>query len=171
MKNKQILGIFDDEQKVVEAIEKFQESDIKIKDIFGPFADHDILKKFTKPSRIRHLAFLFGVMAIVLTFSFVYYVTVIDYPINFGGKPYFSFPPMVVVIYLVTILLTGTLTSLTLLGRIQLFPGKPANMPDQRILDDHFVMLFEKPDNPEKIREILKTAGAKEIKDSEEENG
>lgn len=170
MKTKQIIGVFDDEQEVVAALKKFNESDIKIKDIFGPFADHDILKNFTKRSRIRHLAFFFGVIAVVLTFSFVYYVTVLDYPINFGGKPYFSFPPMVVVIYLVTILTAGTLTSLTMLGRIQMFPGKPAKIIDQRILDDHFVMLFEKPDDPEKIKEILQSCGAKEIKDSEEES-
>ena len=170
MKTKQIIGVFDDEQKVVTALKRFNEFDIKIKDIFGPFADHDILKNFTKRSRIRHLAFLFGVMAVVLTFSFVYFVTVIDYPLNFGGKPYFSFPPMVVIIYLVTILLTGTLTSLAMLGRIQLFPGKPANMIDPRILDDHFVMLFEKPDDPDKIKEILQAAGAKDIQDSEEIN-
>jgi len=169
MKKKHIIGVFDDEAKVVAALKKCKEMHIPIEDVFGPFADHDILKQHTKKSRIPHLAFFFGVMAVVLTFSFIYFVTVIDYPINFGGKPYFSFPPMVVLMYLMTILITGTLSSLVFLGRTQLLPGKQAKIVDPRVIDDHFVMLIEKHDDPEKIKELLRNAGAKEIEERDEE--
>lgn len=167
MKTKHIIGIFDDEKKLLDALKKCNDQHIHIKDIFGPFADHEILKHHTKKSRIPHLAFFFGIMAATLTFVFIYYVTVIDYPLNFGGKPYFSFPPMVVLMYLMTILVTGTLTSLTFLGREQLFPGKPANMVDKRILEDHFVMLIEKPEDTAGIKELLEASGATEIEEKD----
>jgi len=165
MKKHHIIGIFEDEANVVKALKVFNEQRIEVKDIFGPCANHDILKHLTKKSRIPHLSFLYGVMAIILTFAFLYYTSVIDYPIRYGGKPLFSFPPMVVLIYLMTILTVSTLTVFTLLGVIKYFPGKQANIIDPRVLDDHFAMLIEKPVDPEKIKTVLKESGAKEIRE------
>ncbi|MBE0637290.1 MAG: DUF3341 domain-containing protein [Bacteroidales bacterium] len=165
MKTKSIIGVFEDEANVVKALKVFKEQHIEVNDIFGPCADHDILKNLTKKSRIPHASFFYGVMAVILTFSFLYYTSVIDYPLRYGGKPLFSFPPMVVLMYLMTILTTATLTVFTLLGVIKYFPGKSAKIIDPRVLDDHFVILIEKPADPEKIKSVLKSAGAKEIRE------
>jgi hypothetical protein len=169
MKKQQIIGIFDDEAKVLKALKAFNEQHIKIRDIYGPCADHEILKHLTRKSRIPHLTFIYGVVAVVATFAFLYYTTVIDYPLSYGGKPIFSFPPMVVLMYLMTILTAGMLTAVTLLGRVKLFPGKPAEMLDDRLLDDHFAMLIEKPADPEKIKAVLEDSGATEITEKDVE--
>lgn len=165
MKTKKIIGVFDDEVNVVKALKIFKEQHVEVKDIFGPCADHDLLKTLTKKSRIPHLSFIYGVSAIILTFSFLYYTSVIDYPLLYGGKPLFSFPPMVVLIYLMTILTTATLTVFTLLGLIKYFPGKSANIIHPRVLDDQFVMLIENPADPEKIKSVLTSSGAKEVRE------
>lgn len=167
MKEKHIIGIFSDEQMVVKALKQLQDRKVEVNDIYGPSADHELLKTFTKESRIPYAAFLFAVFAIIATFGFIYYTSVIDYPLRYGGKPVFSFPPMVVIIFLATILITTILSVLTLLGRIQLFPGKPTKIIDQRQLDDRFVMLISKPGDPDAIKILLKDSGAIEIKEEE----
>ncbi len=167
MKEKYIIGIFEDERLVVKALKHLQDKKVEVKDIFGPCADHDLLKTFTTKSRIPHMAFVYGVMSVVAMFGFLYYTSVIDYPLRYGGKPVFSFPPMVVLMFLATILLTSTLSVFTLLGRIQLFPGKPAKIIDQRQLDDRFVMMIEKTADPESIKTLLKESGAIEIREEE----
>lgn len=169
MKSNQIIGVFDDEEKIVDALKKLDAAGIHPDDIYGPFADHHILKKFTRPSRIPHLAFLYGLTAVIGTFAFVYWVSVIDYPIQYGGKPIFSFPPMLVLMYLMMILTTGTLSVFTLLFRTKLFPGKPASKLYGRALDDQFIMLFTKPASAEQIIRILHDAGATEIKETDKE--
>jgi hypothetical protein len=169
MKNKHIIGIFDDETNVVKALKAFKEQKVEVRDIYGPCADHDILKYHTRPSRIPHLTFVFGIMAIVLTFAFIYYVSVIDYPIMYGGKPIFSFPPMVVLMYLMTILTAGMLTAVTMLARTKLFPGKEAKMPAPRILDDQFAMLIESDGDVENVKKVLTESGATEINEKDVE--
>jgi len=169
MKTKQIVGIFDDEAKVVKALKTLKDQKVDIHDIYGPCADHDILKYLTKRTRIPHLAFFYGVMAIVLTFSFVYWVSVIDYPIRYGGKPLFSFPPMVVLMYLMTILTTATLSVFTLLARIKYYPGKAAKIIIPRVLDDQFAMLIQKPADADKVKAVLKESGAMEIREEDVE--
>ncbi len=167
MKTKHIIGVFEDEQLVVSALKKLQQQRVEVKDIYGPCADHDLLKTFTKESRIPYAALAFAIFAIIATFSFIYYTSVIDYPLRYGGKPLFSFPPMVVIIFLATILITSILSVLTLLGRIQIFPGKPANILDPGQLDDRFTMLVEDKGDSKNIRSILEESGATEVREQE----
>ncbi len=169
MKKTQIIGIFDDETNVVKALKTFKEQKVEVRDIYGPCADHDILKYHTRPSRIPHLTFIYGIMAIILTFAFLYYTSVIDYPISYGGKPIFSFPPMVVLMYLMTILTAGMLTAVTMLARTKLFPGKEAKMPAPRLLDDQFAMLIENAADIEEVKKVLKNAGANQITENDVE--
>lgn len=165
MSKKNIIGVFDDESKVVGAIRKLKEKKIKIMDVYGPFASHDIITAIAKPSRLPHLAFLFGAGTVVGTFAFLYYTAVLDYPLSYGGKPIFSFPPMVVVIYLATILFTGTLSVFTFLGITGMYPGKKARIPGEGAMDDRFFLVIEESDADDASAEtLLKANGVLEIK-------
>ena len=115
MSTKQIIGVFDDEAQVLKAAKKLKSHGVNIRDIYGPSADHDLIKNLTRESRLPYLSVVTGSITILLTFAFVYYVTVIDYPLHYGGKPVFSFPPMVVVMYLLCILVTGAFTTFSFL--------------------------------------------------------
>lgn len=165
MSKKTIIGVFDDEGQVVSAIKKLKEQKIKILDVYGPFASHDIISAIAKPSRLPHLAFLFGAGTVFGTFAFLYYTAVLDYPLSYGGKPIFSFPPMVVVIYLATILLTGTLSVFTFFGISGMYPGKKASIPGEGAMDNRFLLVTEEKDEPSKLaEELMKENGALEIK-------
>jgi hypothetical protein len=165
MSKNKIIGIFDDEGSVVSAIHKLKEQKIKVEDVYGPFASHDILHAITTPSPLPHLAFLFGAGTVVGTFAFLYYTSVIDYPLSYGGKPIFSFPPMVVVIYLATILVTGTLSVFTFFGMSGLYPGKKAEIPAEGAMDDRFILVIDEKDAAgTEAEKFLKESGALEVK-------
>ncbi len=170
MNQKKITARFNDENKLVTALTRLKKNKVNIHDVYGPFATHDILKKVTRESRLPYLAVLYGIFAIIAMFSLIYYTAVIDYPISYGGKPIFSFPPMVVLMFLVCILLTTILSTLTFHGRTMIFPGKPVEAAGDNSMDDTFYLVLEKNYNPDEIIGWLKEVGADEIVESEIEN-
>lgn len=167
MSYKHIIGKFKDETKLLAAVKKLKAERVNMLDIYGPFANHDLLKKFTRESRLPFAAVAFGIMAIILTFSGIYYTSVIDYPLSYGGKPIFSFPPMVVLMFLVTILLTTILLTFTFHGRSMIFPGKPAKTLAPDVTDDSFYLVLDQNYNPEEIKNWLSEYGADEIMEKE----
>lgn len=170
MSQQHIIGVFDDESLVVNAIRKLKERKIRINDVYGPYASHDILSLVTRPSRLPHLAFLFGAGTVIGTFAFLYYTSVIDYPLSYGGKPIFSFPPMVVVIFLVTILLTGILSVVSFLGISQLYPGKKAEMPGEGVTDNKFYVVTDDfDDTVTTAAKLMKESGAIEVRQQSRE--
>ncbi len=167
MASKNIVAKFTDEEKLSKALTRLNDKKVNILDVYGPFATHDILKKVTRESRLPYMAILYGITAIILMFAFLYYTTVIDYPISYGGKPIFSFPPMVVLLFLITILLTTILSTLTFHGRSLIFPGKPADIMDESVTDDAFFLVLDQNYNPEEIKVWLQEDGADEVTEKE----
>lgn len=162
-----ITGVFDDETMLLKALKKLRHHKVNIRNIYGPCADHDLLKEFTKESRLPYFSLLVGLFTVIGAFAAIYYMSVIDYPLRYGGKPVFSFPPMVVVLFLFTILVTGIVSTLAFLGRVQLFPGKPDTTIQPRSLDDRFYLVLDRNFNPEEIKQWLKEEGAGEILEKE----
>lgn len=163
MTEKKIVVRFSDETTILKAIKRLKEKNIDIVDVYGPYATHDILKNVTRESRLPYLAVLYGAMALIGTFAFIYYTTVIDYPIVYGGKPPFSFPPMVVIMFLVTILATTILLALTFHGRTRIFPGQETTVVGQLVTDDTFYLVLNQKSNTKEVHEMLTEDGATDI--------
>ena len=164
---KNIVAKFRDEALLAKALTRLKTQKVNILDVYGPFATHDILKKVTRESRLPYASVLYGIFALVAAFSFIYYTSVIDYPISYGGKPIFSFPPMVVIMFLACILLTTILSVLTFHGRSFIFPGKPAQNIREDATDDSFYLVLDQNYNPEEIKGWLREDGAEEISEME----
>lgn len=165
MEKKIIYAVFDDEEKVVLALNSLKENHLEVNDVYGPFADHDILKKATRPSPIPNMGFVYGMMTIVGAFGFIYWTSVINYPLVYGGKPIFSFPPMVVLLFLITILGTSTLSVFTFLGITFTFPGKKAHLPHPAVNDDHFVVETAALEDTETAKRLFTENGALECRE------
>jgi hypothetical protein len=166
--NKDIVAVFDDDRKLVGAIGKLRENNVPVKDALTPFPVHDVLKLLGRESRLPYVSVLTGFGAATLTFAFLYYTSVIDYPINFGGKPIFSFPSYVVIIYLITILLTFLGTTFAFQLRTGLYPGKePAGVLPGSTDDKFIIVVGGKSGMTEETRamanRILKESQADEI--------
>ena len=165
------IGIFDDEGKFLSSIRSLQEQKLQIFDVFTPYPVHEVFHLLKRKSRLPTAAYFFGLFGIVATLGFLYYTSVIDWPLIYGGKPFNSFPSFIVVTIVVTIL-TVTLASLALFSaRSKLFPGRDNTIFDLRATDDKFVIVVDTnvPDQSQAGRagNLMKEQGAIEIIDKE----
>lgn len=166
---KYILGHFDDPEVLMHGIDKLQKSNIQIEDVFTPFPIHGIENKLgIKRSRLPIAAFLFGITGTITAFSMVYYMLVHDWPMNIGGKPAFSFPDFIPVMFELTVLFCAYGMVFTFFYANHLFPGRAPRVMDLRATDDRFIIAIDAKHNDiNAVDSVLKEAGAVEIKHNE----
>jgi hypothetical protein len=168
------IGIFDDEEKFISSIKSLKEKEFNIHDVFTPYPVHEVFHLLKRKSRLPTAAYFFGLSAVILVISFLYYTSVIDWPIVYGGKPFNSFPSFIVVTIVLTIF-TVTIASLaTFSARSKLFPGRENTIFDDRATDDKFVIVVDTDildkSLADKAGMLMKEEGATEVLDKELEN-
>ena len=166
MDKTQILGIFDDEDTLMQAVHKVKAKGIKINEIFMPYPVNEAIEAMGKKTRFAFIAFLFGAFGAIGVLVFLYWTSVIDWPINYGGKPTNAFPSFLVITIVLTILTVTILSLFAFSARSGIYPGKKYTMPDSRSTDDKFVMVFDKNDisiDAAAFNFLLKESGASEI--------
>ena len=166
MKSNYLVSIFNDEDSLMTAVHRVQDSGYKISEIYTPYPVIEAIEAMGKKSRFAFAAFIFGFLGAVGVLLFLQYTAVWDWPINYGGKPTNAFPSFIVVTLVLTIL-TITLASLfTFSVRAKIYPGKAFIMPDDRSMDDKFIMVFNLDENKmssDNLMEELKNVGAEEV--------
>ena len=168
------IGIFDDEEKFISSIKSLKEQEFIIYDVFTPYPIKEVFHLLKSKSRLPTAAYFFGLFGIIATLAFLYYTSVLDWPIVYGGKPFNSFPSFIVVTIVITIL-TVTIASLALFSaRSKLFPGRENTIFDHRATNDKFVIVVEV--NDDEISKgsiagsVMEKQGAIEVLDKEFEN-
>jgi hypothetical protein len=157
-----ILGVFKDEESLVSAFDKVKEKGILPLEVYTPYPVHEILEGMGNKTRITHAAFFYGVFAAVGILGFLTYAASFSWPLNYGGKPFNSFPSFIVVTIVATILSITILTLFTFSARAKLFPGKVPEIYNERATDDRFVMVIDKKSmgsNIEAINSIITEYG------------
>lgn len=167
-KNKNfIVGIFDDEDILLHAVEHIREKGVKIQEVFSPFPVHglDEALGYTR-SRLPIAAFLFGMTGTILALFTQIWMLGFDWPMIIGGKNHASLPPFIPVTFEFTVLLSA-------FGMVGTFfivsDMKPYGWPrqfDLRSTDDKHVMAIDLASNKlskDEISRILKDSGASEI--------
>ena len=165
MSTKRIIGLFNEEEQLVQAIEKIREKSLVIEEIFSPYPIHEALNAVGKNSRLPTAAYFLGLGAVASVLYFLYYTSVIDWPIMYGGKPFNSFPSFIVVTIVLTIF-TITIGSLFFFSvAAKIFPGKKEKIVDVRITDDQFAMVLDVDENKiNEIETVFRDCGAVEIR-------
>ncbi|WP_346862161.1 DUF3341 domain-containing protein [uncultured Draconibacterium sp.] len=154
MSKNYILGVFNDEATLVDAFEKVKEKGIQPVEVYTPYPVHEILEGMPTRTRITHAAFFYGLLAASGILSFLTYAAVIDWPLQYGGKPFNAFPSFIVVTIVATILSITLLTLFTFSARAQIFPGKKPQIFHERATDDKFVMVIDKESMGDKSKDI-----------------
>ena len=163
---KYVVGVFNDEHTLVDAFEKALEKGVIIEEVYTPYPIHEILHGMKVKTRITYAAFFYGVLGVVLLIGGMYYAAVIDWPLLFGGKPFNSFPSFIVVTIVATILIITLLTLFTFSVRSKIYPGKKAEIIDDRATNDKFIIVLDQ-DNmgiemPE-VTQLFENNGASEV--------
>mgnify|MGYP006277952449 CR=1 FL=1 len=166
-KTKSIIGIFDDQDKLINSIDEVQNRGLKIQDVISPFPMHSVFEKLKLNSRIPVLALLYGVFAVITIFAFLYWTSVVDYPLRYGGKPQNTLS-FVIVIFVMTINITALFTIITFFLREKKGPGAVAKVVHQELNDDKFALLLKRKDEmtddeAAEIERYLMDLGAIEI--------
>jgi hypothetical protein len=167
---KYILGHFADPDDMMHGIDKLQENNISVYDVFTPMPIHGIEDKLgIRRSRLGKAAFGFGISGTITAISMITYMLVIDWPMNIGGKPNFAFPDFVPIMFELTVLLAAFGMVGTYFFVNHLAPGRAPRVMDLRATNDRFVVAIDAKANPyhDKIDDILKEAGAVEVKHNE----
>lgn len=170
MNKKYLVGVFDDEHTLVDAFEKALAKGVVIEEVYTPYPIHEVLHGMKTKTYITHSAFFFGVIAVVLLIGGMYSAAVIDWPLQFGGKPFNTFPSFIVITIVGTILLItlGTLFNFSVSAKI--FPGKKPVIIDVRVTDDKFIIVLDQDKmgilKPE-ITRLFESNGASEVYEKE----
>ena len=167
MSKKVIHAIFDDEQVLLNSIIEVKSNNISIKEVYSPFPIHGLDHVLgLKRTRLAIAAFIYGAIGCATAIWLTYYIMILDWPMNIGGKPsfayYLSMPAFVPVIFEMTVLFSAHLMVITYLFKCKLFPGQKSCSPDPRTTDDKFLIAIES-ENEKKISALLKKSGAAEI--------
>ncbi len=164
---KDIIGVYENEHQVVVAINQLKAQGIKVKDVHTPFPVFEIFEAMELKTRFPYFAFGFGVMGASLTFLFLYWTTVVSYPLVIGGKPHLSLA-FIVIIFVMTINITIVSSLIAFFIKEKKGPGADAKSPHLDINDDKFVLVVDLKNNEaSRISDIMKNTGAVEIEEKE----
>jgi predicted flap endonuclease-1-like 5' DNA nuclease len=167
--NKYIVGLFDHEDKLINAIRSFKKENVEITDALTPFPVHGLEEELgLRETRLHTTGFMFGLTGLFVSFSVLTWIMTTSYPINFGGKPYFALPSFIPIIFEVTVLFAAVGMVVVYCIRNGLYPGAVPRILDERITDDRFALKFEIHEDTskadvEKIVSLLKGSGACDV--------
>jgi hypothetical protein len=174
MTNKKfILGVFEDEEVLLHAIENIRAAGTKIYEVFTPFPIHgidDVLG--IKRSRLPIAAFLYGCCGLAFALWMQIYMMGYDWPMIIGGKPHVALPAFIPVSFELTVFCTAHGMVITFLIVCGLYPRMKVPVLDVRSTDDKFVMAIEVKDGVtdiNKVNDLLRSNGAVEVNQKEVE--
>ncbi len=101
-----LLAEFDSVEQLIEATKKAREKGYTATDAHTPFPNTDLQEALgIHGTEMPFLVFCGGMIGVISGLALQYYCSVIAYPLNVGGRPYFSWPAFVPIAYECGILL------------------------------------------------------------------
>ena len=169
MSNKVIYAIYNDDDILMDAVNKTRAAHHHIEEVFTPFPVHGSDKAMgLAPTRLAICAFLYGCVGISVATTMMSYIMIHDWPQDIGGKPSFSYidnmPAFVPIMFEETVFFAAHLMVITFYMRSRLWPFKQAENPDVRTTDDHFLMEIAVNDNEAELVSFFEGTGAVEVK-------
>ena len=164
--NKDIVyGLYDDEEQLLKAVKEANADHLEIYDVYSPFPVHglDPLLGLSE-SRLHQGGFVFGAIGTLTAFLGMTWIHASDWPVIFGGKPYWAIPSFIPITFELTVLFAA-------IGMVVTFyiingqgPGIENPILDPRITDDKFCIAFDKTsESDSKYKSFLEKTGASEI--------
>lgn len=167
-----LLAEYDTLDGLIHGLERVKEAGYKKLDAFTPFPDHTVCNLVAeRRSRVPLLVLIGGLTGAVLGFGMQVWVSVIDYPLNIGGRPLFSWPAFIPVTFETTILLGAFAAVFGMLALNGLpRPYHPVfNVASfERATTDRYFMLIEASDprfDQVGTRAFLEGLGSREVSD------
>lgn len=169
-----IVGNFYDEKVLFPAVTKVRRAGYKIHDVYTPFPIHGLDKAMGLKDTDLHIAgFIYGITGTTTAISFITWALTVDWQINFGGKPFFSLPAWIPIMFELTVLFSAVGMVLTFCWLCQLAPFVKKDHFNPRSTDDTFVMAVEATSKTNEAEAVafLQSIGAQDVTVQERETG
>ena len=160
-----IFGLYNDETDLMKAVKVANSKHIEIMEVFTPFPVHglDPLLGFEE-SRLHMGGFVYGAIGTLTAFLGMSWIFTKDWPIIFGGKPYWSVPAFIPITFELTVLFAAIGMVVTFYIVNGMGPGIKLPILDNRITDDKFCIDFDKSEVDASVAESFFTeTGADEV--------
>jgi hypothetical protein len=160
MSDKVIYVMYDDDGALKDGAKKLVSKGVKINEVFSPFPIHGIDPIIgVKNTRLGIMSFLYGLTGLTLATIGMRFFMVVDWPMNIGGKPNFTYLDNILafipITFEFTVLCAAHGMAITYLLRNKTLPGIPAQNPDPRTTDDKFVMEIRMSENHAVTEDVL----------------
>lgn len=165
------LGIFDDEDTLLHAVDNVRAAGVKIYDVFSPYPVHGIDDALgIERSRLPIAAFFYGMCGLAFALWMQIYMLGFDWPMIIGGKPNIALPAFIPVSFELTVFFTCHGMVITFYTISKLYPRFKTPVLDVRSTDDKFVMailLDEQSSQMPQLTQLLRENGASEVNQKE----
>lgn len=162
-----LAAIFTEEHQILEAARKSRDLGMTKFEAISPYPIHGMEDACgIKRSSIPYVTFTAGMIGLLSALALVWYTSVYDWPINVGGKPPFSLPAFIPIMFELTILFAA----LSSVGALFYHCGIPKIDPptiDPDLTCDKFAIFV--PENEsgfdaKKLESFYKSLGAQTVK-------
>lgn len=155
MSRRLVVGTFTDEHELLAFTSAARSRGLKLVDAFTPYPVHGLEDAMgLRPSRLPWVCFTAAITGAALKLLFEFWTTMVDWPLNVGGKPWNSLPAFVPVTFEVMVLCAGLTTVFAFLVLARLWPGKRPARLYAHVTDDRFVLVLEESDARFKFEEL-----------------
>ncbi len=165
-----IAAIFLTEKEAIKAAQKTKDMGFVKFDAITPYPVHGMEEACgIKRSWIPYVAFTMGVTGMLAGLLLTWWTSAVNWPLNIGGKPPFSLPAFIPIIFELTILFAA-LSSVAALFKACGIPKVNPPIIDKDLTCHKFAIFIPQDDvgyNEAKIQDMFKSLGAAEIKKAE----
>jgi Protein of unknown function (DUF3341) len=157
------VACYDDEEVLFPAVKKIRNSGYKLHDVYTPFPVHGLDVALGHKETDLHVAgFIYGITGTSTALGFMSWIFLADWPMIFGGKPHFSLPAFIPIVFELTVLFAAVGMVLTFCYLNQIMPGVKKHVFHPRQTDDLFVVAMEITDhtNEQELVDFLKSTGS-----------
>ena len=176
-----VLGYFDDPTALVAATSQVRDAHYESFDVFTPYPVHGLdAAQGLKRSPLPYVTFVAGATGFMLAVTLQYWTSAVDWPLNVGGKPFWSWPAFVPIMFELTVLLGGLATVAGMFA-LNGLPNVTKKSFDPALTNNRFAILIEAPApksdsedeapiksfksfSESEAAEFLKKLGAKEVR-------
>src|SRR4051794_5882788 len=162
-----VVGIWSDDHDLIRAARRSRELGFKQLEAISPFPLHEIDDILGIPrSPLPYVTFIAGLAGCGFGIWFTWYTSVMSWPLNVGGKPFFSGPAFVPIWFELTILFA----SLFSVAACFILCGLPKLDPpviDRDLSSHKFALLISEKDQSydrQKIENLFRELGASDVR-------
>jgi|TARA_R110000737_G_scaffold351267_1_gene392952 hypothetical protein len=169
-------AMYDDDDVLKDGAKHLVSKGVKVSEVFSPFPIHGIDPIIgIKNTRLGIMAFIYGLTGLLLATIGMRYFMVVDWPMNIGGKPNFTYLDNILafipITFEFTVLCAAHGMAITYMLRNRTLPGIPPQNPDPRTTDDRFVIEIRLSENSkfsaDDLQGMLKETGIVELDQKE----